>query len=111
MVSLPLRKLGDGVAVAVRVTPKGGQSRIDGLGEDADGRSFLRVRVKEVPEKGKANAAVVKLLAKAWGLAPSAIEIAAGDTGRVKTVIARGAGIEARIEAWFAALGEGKPHR
>lgn len=101
---LPLRKLGEGLAVAVRVTPRGGASRIEGLGADADGRSFLRVRVKEVAEKGKANAAVVKLLAKAWGVAPSAVEIAAGETGRIKTVVVQGEGMEARIEAWFSSL-------
>ncbi|HMM15612.1 MAG TPA: DUF167 family protein [Parvibaculum sp.] len=102
--SLPLRTLRDAIAVAIRVTPKGGASRIEGLGADADGRSFLRVRVKEVPEKGKANAAVVKLLAKAWGLPPSAIEIAAGETGRVKTVVVHGADAGARIAAWFETL-------
>lgn len=107
----PLRRLGDALAIAVRVTPKGGASRIDGLGEDAEGRSFLRVRVKEVPEKGKANAAVVKLLAKEWGLAPSTLEIAADETGRLKTVVVRGPEAEARIAAWFAELGEDKQHR
>jgi len=104
--ALPLRRLDDGVAVTVRVTPKGGATRIDGLGADAEGRRFLKLRVKDVPEKGKANAAVIRLLAKSWGLAPSAIEIAAGDTGRVKTVVARGAGLHERLEAWFAEIGE-----
>lgn len=106
MSSLPLRKLADGVAVTVRVTPKGGADRIDGLGADAEGRSFLKLRVKDVPEKGKANAAVIKLLAKAWGLAPRAVEIASGDTGRVKTVVLRGEGHYERLEAWFGALPE-----
>lgn len=101
----PIRKLGAGIAVAVRVTPKGGQSRIEGLGEDAEGRGYLRVRVKEVPEKGKANAAVVKLLAKAWELPPSALEIAAGETGRLKTVVVAAPDAEARLEAWFARFG------
>ncbi len=88
------------------MTPKGGATRIDGLGADAEGRSFLKLRVKDVPEKGKANAAVIKLLAKAWGIAPSAVEIAAGDTGRVKTVVARGAGLYEHIEAWFGEIGD-----
>lgn len=105
MTALPLRRLADGgVAVTVRVTPKGGATRIDGLGADADGRSFLKLRVKDVPEKGKANAAVVKLLAKAWGLPPSALEIAAGETGRVKTVVLRGEGVHERLEAWFGEI-------
>jgi uncharacterized protein len=104
--ALPLRRVDGGVAVTVRVTPKGGATRIDGLGADAEGRSFLKLRVKDVPEKGKANAAVIKLLAKAWGVAPSAVEIAAGDTGRVKTVVVRGPGFYEHIEAWFGEIGQ-----
>ncbi len=106
MAALPLRKVDGGASVIIRVTPKGGATRIDGLGADAEGRSFLKLRVKDVPEKGKANAAVIKLLAKAWGIAPSAVEIAAGDTGRVKTVVARGAGLYEHIEAWFGEIGD-----
>lgn len=106
MAALPLRKVDGGASVTIRVTPKGGATRIDGLGADAEGRSFLKLRVKDVPEKGKANAAVIKLLAKAWGIAPSAVEIAAGDTGRVKTVVARGAGLYEHIEAWFGEIGD-----
>lgn len=105
MAALPLRRVDGGALVTIRVTPKGGATRIDGLAADAEGRSFLKLRVKDVPEKGKANAAVIKLLAKAWGIAPSAVEIAAGDTGRVKTVVARGPGLYERIEAWFGEIG------
>jgi uncharacterized protein (TIGR00251 family) len=83
------------------VTPKASSSRLDGVAEDAEGRHFLRVRVTEAPEKGKANAAVVKLLAKALRLPKSAIEVVSGESDRNKTVAIRGEpeALMARLEA------------
>lgn len=46
----------------------------------------LVVRVTKVPEKGKANEAVVKLLAKHFGVAKSQIKIVRGVAGRNKVV-------------------------
>jgi len=51
-----------------------------------DGSAVLRVRVKAVPDKGKANTAVVALLAKALGVPKSAITLVSGDTARLKTI-------------------------
>lgn len=52
----------------------------------SDGRSHLKIRVRAIPDKGAANAAVVKLLAKALGVSKSALELVSGHTARVKTV-------------------------
>ena len=52
--------------------------------EEKDG--VLVVRVNVVPEKGKANEAVVKLLAKHFGVAKSEVKIVRGVTGRNKVV-------------------------
>ncbi len=76
--------------INLRVTPKAASARIGGVGEDAQGRRFLRVHVTEAPEKGKANAAVVKLIAKAWRLPKSMIEVVSGESDRNKTVAVRG---------------------
>lgn len=89
----PVRTLEDGIAISVRVTPKSAHARIDGIGMDAEGRAHLRLRVTEAPEKGKANEAVARLLAKALGVPKSAVEIASGETGRVKVVTIRGTGL------------------
>jgi uncharacterized protein YggU (UPF0235/DUF167 family) len=88
------------------VTPRGGADRIDGLGADADGEVFLRLRVSAVAEKGKANDAVVKLLAKAWRVPRSSLAIVAGETDRNKVVAVAGDADElaARIGSWLAAL-------
>lgn len=62
---------------------------------------MLRLRVKAVPDKGKANAAAIALLAKALGLPKSAVTLVAGDTARLKTVEIEGDPVllAARIEA------------
>lgn len=72
--------------VALRVTPKARQARIDGVETGADEKSYVKVRVTAPPEKGKANDAVIKLLAKEWGLARRHIAVVSGDTARTKTL-------------------------
>ncbi len=64
--------------LAVRVTPKAAANAIEVKG----GR--VRVRVTAPPDKGKANKAVVALVAAALGAPKSAVEIVRGETGREK---------------------------
>lgn len=89
--------------VAVRVQPRASRARIDGVENRGDGTA-LKVRVTEAPEGGKANAAVIKLLAKAWGLPKSAMSVVAGAKERNKTVFIAGDGAELmkRLRAWAA---------
>ncbi len=70
--------------LAVRVTPKAAANRI--LVEPAapGAAPRLRIYVTTAPEDGKANKAVIALLAKALGLPKSRIVIVRGDTGRDK---------------------------
>jgi len=70
----------------LRVTPNAGRDAIEGFETLADGTTVLRLRVAAVPDKGKANAAVIVLLAKALGMPKSSIELIAGETARLKTV-------------------------
>ena len=83
---LPFDAAAGGIRVALRVTPRASRNRIDGVRLDAAGRPHLAVRVNAPPEGGKANTAVVKLLAKAWGVAPSRLSVVAGARNRRKTV-------------------------
>ena len=64
--------------LAVRVTPG---ARTEAV-EIVDGRVLIKVRVK--PEDGKATAAVVELIARALGVAPSRVEMLRGATSREK---------------------------
>lgn len=72
--------------VAVRLTPRGGRDRIEGWMEGVDGARFLKARVAAAPENGKANQALIRLLAKSFGVASSAVRIASGATSRIKIV-------------------------
>ncbi len=84
--SVTVRVTSDGVLVPVRLTPKAGRNRIDGVKADADGTRRLAVSVTAVPEHGKANGALIGLLAKTWNLPKSAIAITAGAKARAKLV-------------------------
>lgn len=76
----------DGVLLRLRVTPNAGVDRIEGEEIRDDGNAVLRVRVRAVPDKGRANAAVVALIAKAAGVPKSAVTLVSGDTARLKTL-------------------------
>ncbi|MBD3787981.1 MAG: DUF167 domain-containing protein [Sphingomonadales bacterium] len=68
-----------GAEIALRVTPKASRNQIT-LAEDGSLRAYVTV----VPEDGKANAEVVKLLAKALGIAKSRLTLIRGQTARDK---------------------------
>ena len=68
----------EGAEIAVRVTPKASRDRI--LVED----DTIRVYVTTVPEDGKANKAVVKLLSKALGVPKTRLDLIRGATSRDK---------------------------
>ena len=67
-----------GAEIACRVTPKASRNAVE---RDGDA---LRIYVTAVPENGKANAAVIKLLAKAMGLPKSRLVLLRGASGRDK---------------------------
>ncbi len=67
-----------GSVIEVRVTPKASADQI----AVEEGR--IRISVTTVPEGGRANAAVGKLLAKAMGIAPSRLYLLRGETSRDK---------------------------
>jgi len=102
----PFEAVPEGLRVALKVTPKAARARIAGVEADAAGRGVLKVRVTEAPEGGKANAAVVKLLAKAWKLPNGALRVAAGAKDRRKTLLVAGDPDEltVRLEAWLTEL-------
>jgi hypothetical protein len=84
------RATDDGMIVPVRLTPKASRNAVEGVKEDAAGGLMLAVRVTAVPEKGKANQALEKLLAKALGVAGGRVSVVSGATARNKEVLVRG---------------------
>ncbi|MFC3228183.1 DUF167 domain-containing protein [Marinibaculum pumilum] len=80
----PVTGGGDGLRIAVRVVPKASGDAVAGLRVDGRGCAALLVRVTAVPEKGKANAAVRRLLARALKVAPGSLDLLSGETDRNK---------------------------
>jgi len=86
MDSKPWENCRDGLKLFVKLAPKAGADRLIGLYESADDRLRLKVAVTAAPEKGKANAALVALMAKQLGVAKSRVQIEGGATHREKTL-------------------------
>ena len=86
MPARPYEADADGLRIRVRLTPRGGRDALEGIDTLADGRVVLKARVRAVPEKGLANAALEALLAESLRLPKSAVSVVAGGTGRVKLV-------------------------
>lgn len=76
----------DGIAVAVRVTPRGGRDDIDGLETLANGKTVVKLRVRAIADGGEANRAVTELLAKALGVPKRSVRLLSGATSRQKQI-------------------------
>lgn len=88
--------------LAIKVVPGASRDGVAGWLGDA-----LKIRVAAPPERGKANAAVERVLADALGVAPESVRVVAGATSARKTVEIAGLG-EAEIRARLARLEEAK---
>lgn len=89
----------DGLAILIRLTPRGGRDGLDGVETLADGRQVLKARVRAAPSEGEANAALIALLAKEFAVSRSQIALTAGASARLKRVV-----IEGNAEALAARL-------
>jgi len=69
----------------VKVIPR--SSRTEILGKEND---IYRMKLTDPPVEGKANKAVIELLAEKLGVPKREIEIVSGKTGRLKTIRIRG---------------------
>ena len=92
-----LRRTGAGVTIELRVQPRARRTLLDCTGQGA-----LKAAVTAPAEDGKANKAVVELLAGEWRLAKSAFEVMRGAAARDKVVSIAGdpALLVERIAAW-----------
>jgi len=88
-----------GIRFHLRLTPRGSRDKIDGWTRHGDAY-YLAARVSAAPEDGKANSALIALLAKTLSVAKSSVRIAAGETSRLKTIEIEGNGamLKARLE-------------
>lgn len=102
MAKTPFSGAADGALVTVRLTPKSSANAIRGIAADADGSTHLKVTVTTIPEDGKANVALLKLLAKTWKLPKTSLTVASGATSRRKVVHIAGdpASLHGMLQEW-----------
>jgi len=87
---MPFGPADHGVRVRLRVQPRARRNRVGGLAAEADGGVALKVAVTAAPEDGRANAAVIALLAAAWAVPKSRLSVVAGAADRRKTIHLQG---------------------
>jgi len=83
--ALELRTTDAGLTLRVRVQPRASRDALAGEREGA-----LVVRLTAPPVEGAANEALSRFLGKALGVAPSAVRVVSGTTGRNKVVSVAG---------------------
>ena len=91
----PVRTTDQGLLVDIRLQPGARHNRVDGLAVLDDGARALKVRVSAPPADGRANAALLALLATTWKLPKSSLSLAAGPAT---------AAMHQRSAAWLADL-------
>jgi uncharacterized protein len=93
---------GPSIRLRLRVSPGAARSHVVGRYGDA-----WKVRIGAPPENGKANEALVELLAQTLDVPRSSIEIAGGHASRDKTIVVRGlseAEVDARLASFAGAV-------
>jgi uncharacterized protein YggU (UPF0235/DUF167 family) len=86
----PWTAAADGLALVVRLTPKGGRDAVEGIAQLADGRSVLKARVRAAATEGEANAALTQLIAKTLAVPPRDVTLMGGATARIKRLAIKG---------------------
>jgi hypothetical protein len=83
------RRCDGGVILTVRLTPKSAKDEVKGV-ESFDGATVLVSRVRALPEAGRANQALEKLIAKWLGVPRSTVSVAHGGKSRLKQIKVEG---------------------
>jgi uncharacterized protein (TIGR00251 family) len=81
----PLEAHAQGVVIRVKARPCASRNAFAGLHDGA-----LRVDVTAAPERGKANEAIIALLAKSFGVAKSSIELISSPANPQKRFLLHG---------------------
>jgi uncharacterized protein len=82
----PIIPTRDGVRVAIRLSPRARSEGLLGVSPAAEGGRVVKASVTVPAQDGRANEALLQLLAKAWRLPRRDLSIVAGAASRRKTV-------------------------
>lgn len=77
-------KTSSGYIIRVRVTPNSSKNATTGIFIDSNEKEYLKITLRAVPEKGKANQELIIFLSKVLHLNKSSITIISGETDRYK---------------------------
>ncbi|OIN86762.1 MAG: hypothetical protein AUJ12_03860 [Alphaproteobacteria bacterium CG1_02_46_17] len=70
--------------IHIRLSPSASKNAIGEWVKNEQDQTVLKISVTTVPENGKANIALIKLLSKEWNIPKSSIVIEKGKTDRNK---------------------------
>ena len=87
--SINLRPTEGGVIIPVKVVPGASRDKVAGVLGDC-----VKITTSSAAEKGRANAAVAKTLAKALGVSPRDVTLVAGQTNPRKEFLVAGLSLE-----------------
>ena len=92
-----------GLTLAVNAAPKVSHNAVVGVMETPDGHA-LKVAVTAPPDKGKANAAVAVVVAKALGVSKSAVRVVSGatDCGKLLRIDGDPVALPALAKKWMS---------
>lgn len=80
---IPISKSG---YLRIKVIPKSGKNEILEILDDPENGPTLKIKIKAVPEKGKANQELIAFLSKEISLPKNQIEIISGKTDQIKLI-------------------------
>lgn len=87
------------LTLSIKAVPNSSRDQIAGT-LDLPAGPRLKVRVSAPPEAGKANKAIIKLLARELGCRPADVEVTAGSSSPEKTItFAEGSVSQAQLDA------------
>lgn len=72
--------------IRVKIIPRSPKNEITDIIEDEEGEKTIKIRIKAPPEKGKANAELIKFLSKTFNIKRDTISIISGKTDRLKLI-------------------------
>ena len=92
-----------GLVLKVRLTPNAVAAGVKGLFKTAEGEEYLKINVRAIPEKNKANHELLVFLARETGIARSCWEIIGGVTDRYKRILLSGERelIKIKLQNWL----------
>lgn len=86
MINLPFKLLANGIELKIRAYPKAKSNRIAHEFYLLENEAYIKIYISEPPEDGKANKAIIELLAHNFGLGKTIFAIKHGLTTRNKII-------------------------